>query len=108
VSNRPLVLVCGLTVGDYVLWNWSLNTNHDVLALVSGLTLPPLAVVAIWLLALGVTRLIARFARRAGRGSARARTRSRSAPTRQQATAQQPGAAGARASEQASSRKLAA
>ena len=43
MSRRPLVFVSGLTVGDYLLWNWSLNGNHDVLALVSGLTLPPLA-----------------------------------------------------------------
>ena len=44
MSYRPLVLVSGLTLGDYLLWSWSLNHNHDVLALVSGLTLPPLAV----------------------------------------------------------------
>ena len=43
MSHRPLVFVSGLTVGDYLLWNWSLNSNHDVIALVSGLTLPPLA-----------------------------------------------------------------
>ena len=63
MSHRPLVLVFGLTVGDYLLWNWSLNANHDVLALVSGLTLPPLAVACLWLLALSVARLIARSAR---------------------------------------------
>ena len=44
MSHRPLVFVSGLTLGDYLLWNWSLNHNHDALALVSGLTLPPLAV----------------------------------------------------------------
>jgi hypothetical protein len=38
-----MALVCGLTLGDYLLWNWSLTNNHDVPALVSGLTLPPLA-----------------------------------------------------------------
>jgi hypothetical protein len=37
VSHRPLVFVSGLTVGDYLLWNWSLNGSHDVVALVSGL-----------------------------------------------------------------------
>ncbi len=63
MSHRPLVLVFGLTVGDYLVWNWSLNANHDVLALVSGLTLPPLAVACLWLLALSVARLIARSAR---------------------------------------------
>jgi hypothetical protein len=64
VSHRPLVLVSGLTVGDYLVWNWSLNGNHDVLALVSGLTLPPLAVACLWLFAASAARLIARYGRR--------------------------------------------
>jgi len=63
VSYRPLVLVSGLTVGDYLLWSWSLNGNHEVLALVSGLTLPPLAVTCVWLLVLSVGRLVAHVAR---------------------------------------------
>ncbi len=72
MSHRPLVFVSGLTVADYLLWNWSLNSNHDVLALVSGLTLPPLAVASLWLLSLTVARLIARSARRpAGRAGRR-------------------------------------
>jgi hypothetical protein len=72
VSHRPLVLVSGLTVGDYLLWNWSLNSNHDVLALVSGLTLPPLVVACLWLLALTVARLAGRTRTRSrGRGGAR-------------------------------------
>jgi hypothetical protein len=53
-----LAIVTGLTIGDYLLWNWSLNGNHDVLALVSGLTLPPLAIAFLWLLVLSVARLI--------------------------------------------------
>jgi hypothetical protein len=63
VSHRPLALVFGLTLGDYLLWSWSLNGNHDVLALVSGFTLPPLAVACAWMLALTLTRLIARSTR---------------------------------------------
>jgi hypothetical protein len=59
VSHRPLALVSVLAVGDYLLWNWSLNGNHDVLALVSGLTLPPLAIACVWLIALSVMRLLA-------------------------------------------------
>jgi hypothetical protein len=73
VSHRPLVFVSGLTVADYLLWNWSLNSNHAGLALVSGLTLPPLAVGCVWLLALTLVRAIARYARRPA-----ARTRIRS------------------------------
>ena len=64
MSHRPLVFVSGLTVCDYLLWNWSLNTNHDVLALVAGLTLPPLAVACLWLLALSIARVIAHTAQR--------------------------------------------
>jgi hypothetical protein len=48
-----------LAVGDYLLWNWSLNGSHDVLALASGLTLPPLAIACIWLLALSAMRVLA-------------------------------------------------
>jgi hypothetical protein len=59
-----LALVSGLTLGDYLLWNWSLNHSHDVLALISGLTLPPLALAWLWLLALSVARLLARSTRR--------------------------------------------
>lgn len=64
MSRRPLVLVSGLTVVDYLLWNWSLNANRDVLALVSGLTLPPLVIALVWLLAVTFARLVARSASR--------------------------------------------
>jgi hypothetical protein len=67
VSYRPLAFVSGLTLGDYLLWNWSLNANHDVLALVSGLTLPPLVLACAWLLALSVIRLVGGSVRRSGR-----------------------------------------
>jgi hypothetical protein len=66
VSSRPLVFVSGLTIGDYFLWSWSLNSNHEVIALISGLTLPPLALVLIWLLASAAGRVIARLGRRSG------------------------------------------
>jgi hypothetical protein len=55
--------VLALTVGDYLLWNWSLNGNHDVIALASGLTLPPLALVSLWVLALAAMKLLAAGAR---------------------------------------------
>jgi hypothetical protein len=66
VSHRPLVFLSGLTLGDYLLWNWSLNNNHDALALASGVTLPPLVVASVWLLALSVMRVIARSRRLRG------------------------------------------
>jgi hypothetical protein len=72
-----LVVLIGLTLADYLLWNWSLNGslsgNRDVLALVSGLTLPPLAIGCLWLLTLSVARLIARSTRRSRLRAAGAR-----------------------------------
>jgi hypothetical protein len=76
VSHRPLVVASGLTIGDYLLWNWSLNTNHDVLALVSGLTLPLLVFLSAWLLTVSLARLIARSARLPAARRSRARLRS--------------------------------
>jgi hypothetical protein len=73
VPFRPLVFLSGLTAGDYLLWNWSLNANHDVLALVSGLTLPPLALAVLWLLAVAVARVIAGTASPAARAERRQR-----------------------------------
>ena len=64
MSYRPLVLVSGLTLGDYLLWNWSLNGNHEVLALIAGLTLPPLALAWVWLIAVNLARLLSRGTRR--------------------------------------------
>jgi hypothetical protein len=113
VSHRPLVFFSGLTVADSLLWNWSLNSNHDVLALVSGLTLPPLAVATLWLLSLTVARLLARAARRPTRRSARRtvavgrRTRRRRQPTARGGSALEEPTTAVTASG-ASSRKLAA
>jgi len=100
VSHRPLAIVSGLTIGDYLLWNWSLNGSHDVLALVSGLTLPPLVIALLWLVALTIARLLtdnrrgAKSARRAASarrtrfGSARLARRRSSTRTRRGAVAQ--------------------
>jgi hypothetical protein len=92
VSHRPLAIVSGLTIGDYLLWNWSLNGSHDVLALVSGLTLPPLAAAFLWLIALTGARLLARTRRPGGLKAARAR----SAGSRRTGAATRPFAAFAR------------
>ena len=68
MSYRPLAFVSGLTLGDYLLWNWSLNANHDVLALVSGLTLPPLALACSWMIAATLIRIVRGTTRRSGPG----------------------------------------
>jgi hypothetical protein len=63
--RRPLALVALLSLGDYLLWNWSLNGNHDVVALIAGVTLVPLLIALVWLLALGTASLLAAAARHA-------------------------------------------
>ncbi len=104
MSFRPLVFVIGLTVGDYLLWNWSLNGNHDVLALVAGLTLPPLAVACVWLTAVNIARVLTSRAVRTG-ARRRGTTQKPSAQERPTAGAAAAGDAGAEA---APSRKMAA
>ena len=86
MSHRPLAIVSGLTIGDYLLWNWSLNASHDVLALVSGLTLPPLTIAFLWLVALTTARLIARGSRVRARAGAAKRARGETAAARPTAT----------------------
>jgi ethanolamine ammonia-lyase large subunit len=116
VSYRPLAFVSGLTLGDYLLWNWSLNANHDVLALVSGLTLPPLALACAWMIAMTLIRIVGGTTRRSGRSAASIRARATAervaADARSaRATAAAGGPDGAAASTGASpssSRKLAA
>lgn len=67
MSQRPLLPVAGITIADYLLWHWSLNSGHEVLALISGLTLPPLGLACIWLFALSAARVIAGRTRRPAR-----------------------------------------
>jgi hypothetical protein len=52
-----VVVVSGLTVADYLLWDWALAGGHDVFAVVAGLTLPPLVLAWLWLLGLTLARL---------------------------------------------------
>ena len=47
VRLRALLLLLVLTAGDYLLWDWSIADSHDILSLVAGLTLLPLAAVSI-------------------------------------------------------------
>jgi len=64
MSYVPLASFAGLTLGDYGLWKWSLAGNHQVLAVVFGLTLPPLALAFAWVLVLGSIRLFGAMTRR--------------------------------------------
>jgi hypothetical protein len=80
VTYRPLAIVSGLTLGDYLLWDWSLKNNHDVLAVVAGLTLPPIALAWLWLLMVTIVRLTARTTRRSSERAATRRARSARAP----------------------------
>lgn len=101
----------GLTVGDYLLWNWSLSANHDVVALISGLTLPPLALLSIWLLAITAAELLGVLTRRrraARADSGRTARRFRSRPAHSRAAAKDAPAAVRAAAAEAASRKIAA
>jgi hypothetical protein len=61
---RSLAVVGVLALGDYVLWNWSVGANHDVVALVAGVTLIPLLIALAWLVVVAVARLLAHAAHR--------------------------------------------
>jgi hypothetical protein len=85
--RRPLAIVSLLALADYLLWNWSLDGSHDILALVAGLTLVPLLIALTWLLVKGTTGLLARTARRA-----RARPATRTVAPRAKAAGSRSGA----------------
>lgn len=63
---RSLAVVGVLALGDYVLWNWSVGANHDVVALVAGVTLIPLLIALTWLVVVALARLLAHIAQRSG------------------------------------------
>jgi hypothetical protein len=58
VRLRVLPFLLALTVADYALWDWSIADGHDIVSLVSGLTLLPLAAATLALLAVGAARLV--------------------------------------------------
>jgi hypothetical protein len=58
VRLRALPFLLVLTAGDYVLWDWSIADGHDIVSLVAGLTLLPLAAVSIGGLVLAGARLL--------------------------------------------------
>lgn len=55
---RALPLLLALTAADYALWDWSIADGHDILSLVSGLTLLPVAAVTVGMLVVGGARLL--------------------------------------------------
>lgn len=64
MSRRPVALVSALTAADYLLWNWALSGGHEVLALVAGLTLPPLVAACVLMFALSLVRVLGRTSQR--------------------------------------------
>ncbi|HEX5308913.1 MAG TPA: hypothetical protein VFW38_07515 [Solirubrobacteraceae bacterium] len=61
---RALPVLLALTAADYALWHWSIANSHDIVSLVSGLTLLPLLAATLAMLALGATRLLGFVLRR--------------------------------------------
>lgn len=106
---RALLLLLPLTTGDYLLWDWSVASSHDVLALISGMTLLPLAVLSFGLLAVGTLRLLALSLRRS---TTMVRSvnpaRSKRPATRRPAQGHRPSQAEATSQSASSERKLAA
>lgn len=66
---RALPLLLALTAADYALWDWSIAGGHDVVSLVSGLTLLPLAAATLAMLAVGGARLVEFALERSAGGS---------------------------------------
>jgi len=101
VRLRALVPLLVLTGLDYALWNWSIADGHDIVSLIAGLTLLPLAAITLGGLALTCARL---FGLLLGRSNPRARPHNRAhvAPTAETATTAQA------AQQESSSRRLAA
>jgi type II secretory pathway pseudopilin PulG len=79
--QRSLAVVGVLALGDYLLWNWSIGANHDVVALVSGMTLIPLLIALAWLLLVAAARLIGHVAQRPKASAAVARAAATDAAT---------------------------
>jgi len=72
VSRKTLPILFALALLDIALWHWSLGGGHRALALLAGVTLPPLSAAVAWLAFVSAARLLAKGARRP---AARLRTR---------------------------------
>jgi hypothetical protein len=94
-----------LTAVDYALWDWSIADGHDIVSLVAGLTLLPLAIVTAGGLALAGARLLALLL---GRGGASRRTLAGAAPRARGAATEKQPAHATRANPDAPSGRLAA
>jgi hypothetical protein len=53
-----LPLLLAVVAADYALWDWSIASGHDIVSLVSGLTLLPMATIALGMLAVATARLL--------------------------------------------------
>ena len=60
----PLALASGLSLGDYLAWNWSLAHGHQTLALLAGVTLPVALLALAWLVVVSLMRFSAGYLRR--------------------------------------------
>ena len=83
VRLRALVPLLVLTGVDYVLWDWSIANGHDIVSLVAGLTLLPLAALSLGGLVLAGARLCGLLL---GKSGPRARAQARRVPVSQHTT----------------------
>jgi hypothetical protein len=104
VRLRVLAFLLVLTAGDYLLWDWSIADNHDIVSLLAGLTLVPLAAVSLAQLVLAGGRLMALLL---GRSSTSAAAGRRGRASREPNPSEQPADASTSKSN-SSSGKLAA
>lgn len=85
VRIRALLFLLALTVGDYLLWKWSIANGHDVLSLLAGCTLVPLMAISAYRFVLACAGLLSYAARRSST-SARAKRASRKVALAQRAS----------------------
>jgi acyl dehydratase len=58
VRLRALPPLLAVVAADYALWDWSIASGHDVVSLVAGLTLLPMAAIALGMLAVATARFL--------------------------------------------------
>jgi hypothetical protein len=58
VRLRALPPLLAVVAADYALWDWSIASGHDIVSLVAGLTLLPMAAVALGMLVVAGARLL--------------------------------------------------